>query len=339
MDRDFPPPACAPVPLTDAFGRHIRYLRLSVTDRCNLRCRYCMCDDVEFLPKAEVLTLEELLRVCEAFIRLGVGKLRVTGGEPLARPGIISLIDRLGAFLGGGGLDELTLTTNGTLLARHALDLCAAGVRRINVSLDTLDRERFRAITGQDSLHKVLDGIDAARRLGMAVRINTVAQAGVNDDEFDRLVQWCGDQGCDLALIELMPLGGGAMAGPPLLLDTVRRQLEAHWTLQPLAANGSGPAVYARIGETGQRIGFISPLSHGFCRQCNRVRLTCVGRLVLCLGQEDSVDLRDILRSGLPDGALEAEIVRAVAGKPLEHHFVSTPSAVRTLTPMWRAGG
>lgn len=338
MERDFPHAARERAPLRDAFGRRISYLRLSVTDRCNLRCRYCMGDAVKFLPKADVLTLEELQRISEAFVRLGVSKLRITGGEPLARPGVLRLIERLGTWL-GQGLDELTLTTNGTLLERNALALRAAGVRRVNVSLDTLDAGRFQALTGHDQLDSVLAGIRAARGVGLHVRLNAVAQTGVNEDEFDRLLRWCGEYGCDLALIELMPLGGGASAGPSLSLDGVRRRLEQRWTLQPLDSGDAGPATYARVAETGMRIGFISPLSHAFCRQCNRVRLTCIGRLVLCLGQGEGLDLRALLRRGAPDAELEGAILRAVEDKPLQHHFASRPAAERPVTPMWQMGG
>jgi GTP 3',8-cyclase len=341
MERDFPLSSPTGACLTDSFGRQIRYLRLSVTDRCNLRCRYCMCGEVKFLPKAEVLTLEEMLRISAAFIRLGVVKLRITGGEPLARPGVVGLIGQLGAYLGAGGLEELTLTTNGTLLGRHARELRAAGVRRINVSLDTLDPERFRAITGRDGLEQVMAGIEIARALGMAIRVNVVAQAGVNEDEFDRLLQWCGDHDCDMALIEMMPMGGAASSAPGsvLLLDTVRSRLERRWTLQPLDEHSAGPAVYARVAETGRRVGFITPMSHGFCQQCNRVRLTCVGRLVLCLGQEQGTDLRDVLRAGASDAELETAIATAVLGKPLQHHFATPGEDGHAAAPMWQMGG
>ncbi|MBV8646110.1 GTP 3',8-cyclase MoaA [Paludibacterium sp.] len=324
--------------LTDAFGRRIRYLRLSVTDRCNLRCRYCMGGDVTFLPKREILTLEEMLRVSEVFVRLGVVKVRVTGGEPLARPGVVGLIERLGALLDGGGLEELTLTTNGILLARHASALQAAGVRRVNVSLDTLDASRFQAITGHDGLAQVLAGIEAVRALGIAVRLNTVVQGGVNDDELDRLVAWSGGHGCDMALIECMPMKGAA-AGPALLLDAVRDRLAERWTLQPLSERSTGPADYCRVVETGQRLGFIAPMSHGFCPRCNRVRLTCSGRLVLCLGQDHGVDLRPALREQTSDAALEDAIRAAIASKPPRHHFAASGQTAETAAPMWQMGG
>jgi cyclic pyranopterin phosphate synthase len=294
-----------------------------------------------FLPKAQVLTLEELDAVASAFIGLGVRKLRLTGGEPLARPGIMGLVGRLGERLAAGEFDELTLTTNGSLLAPLAAGLVAAGVRRINVSLDTLDETTFRDITGHGGLGHVLAGIDAARDAGIAVRINTVALAGINDHEFDRLLAWCGEHGCDMALIEMMPLGECDSQGAQhyLPLDFIRRRLATRWTLEPLMQGSGGPAVYVRVAETGRRLGFITPMSHGFCLHCNRVRLTCAGSLVLCLAQERGVDLRTVLRQGASDDDIAAAIAAAVARKPLEHHFTRGAATASETQRMWQVGG
>ncbi|HEX8989942.1 MAG TPA: GTP 3',8-cyclase MoaA [Rhodocyclaceae bacterium] len=325
--------------LSDVFGRDISYLRLSVTDRCNLRCFYCMRSDASFLPRAEVLSLEELERLCAVFAQLGVKKIRLTGGEPLARPGIMGLIARLGRRLKAGEFEELTLTTNGSLLAEQADALAAAGMRRINVSLDTLDEGKFQRITGHGGLDQVIAGIEAARAAGLAVRINTVALKGVNDDEFDDLIAWSGERGCDMALIELMPLGGVQPgADNYLALDAVRRTLARRWTLAPAEASGSGPASYLRIAETGRRLGFITPMSHRFCLRCNRVRLTCAGQLVLCLAREGGIDLRHPLRQGADDAAIADIIAAGVALKPLEHQFGRNygPAAE---TRMWQVGG
>jgi len=325
----------SPAPLIDAHGRQISYLRMSVTDRCDLRCFYCKSDDVRFLPKSEILSLEELERVASAFVGLGVRKLRLTGGEPLVRPGIDQLLARLGRHVASGALDELTLTTNGTHLARHAEALVAAGLRRVNVSLDSLDRWNFERITRRDELPLVLAGIVAARAAGLAVRINAVAMAGINDHEFDAMIRWCGDQGCDMALIEVMPLGNSMEHYLPL--DAARAELARHWTLMPIAYKTGGPARYWQVAETGRRIAFIAPLSHGFCATCNRLRLTCTGRLVLCLGQGSEVDLRGVLRGGDSEG-LEAAIRAAVAAKPAGHSFAA---GIRTaeVRPMWQLGG
>ena len=331
----------APAPLIDPFGRTINYLRFSVTDRCNLRCFYCMGGDVKFLPRSEVLTLEEMERLCAAFIRLGVRKLRLTGGEPLARHGIMTLVERLGKRLATGELDELTVTTNGTLLASYAADLAAAGVRRINVSLDTLDETRFREITGRSGLDQVLAGIDAAREAGMAVRINTVALAGINDDQYDRMLTWCGAHGCDMALIELMPLSGSGLQNSLnyLSLETVRAQLASRWTLEREYPAHGGPAEYMKVAETGRRVGFIAPISHDFCNNCNRVRLTCTGSLVLCLAREHGIDLRRILREDDSDEYLDAMISVAVTLKP-QRHSLAAGAAVYPLTQrMWQVGG
>jgi len=323
--------------LSDAFGRQITYLRLSVTDRCNLRCHYCMRDEVKFLPKPDVLSIEEMERLCDAFIRLGIRKLRLTGGEPLVRHGAMTLIERLGTRVASGELDELTLTTNGTLLARHATALAAAGVRRVNVSLDTLDEVTFRHITHRDGLPEVLAGIDAARAAGLSVRINTVALAGINDSEFDKLIHWCGEHGCDMAMIEMMPLGGlGAEQYLPL--DLVRWNLSHRWTLIPTETKTGGPCRYWSVAETGRQVGFITPMSHGFCGACNRVRVTCTGRLVPCMAQQGGVDLRGALRGSEADDRLEAQILAAINAKPAGHSFAVGATA-GDAQRMWQLGG
>ena len=321
-------------PLIDPFARAITYLRVSVTDRCDFRCVYCMAEHMTFLPKREVLTLEELDRLCSTFVRLGVRKLRVTGGEPLVRKNIMWFFERMGRHLaanGGGGLDELTVTTNGSQLKKHAQALADAGVRRINVSVDTLDKARFQAITRWGRLDQVLDGIEAARDAGLRVKINTVALKAVNDDEVHRLVEWCRDWGMDLTFIEVMPMGD---LGEEDRLDQfwslrdVRARLAERWTLTDTAERTGGPARYARIEETGQRIGFITPLSHNFCESCNRVRLTCTGQLYMCLGQNDDADLRRVLRETDDDAALEAAIREAITRKPKGHDFDYSRSRV-----------
>jgi GTP 3',8-cyclase len=309
----------------DPFGRHISYLRVSVTDRCDFRCVYCMAEDMTFLPKAEVLSLEELDRLCSAFVRKGVKKLRLTGGEPLVRRNIMSLIGSLGRHLDTGALNELTLTTNGSQLARYADELRAAGVKRINVSLDTLDPEKFTAITRWGKLDQVLSGLDAAKRAGLEVKINAVALKGVNDNEFDRLIEWCGEQSFDLTLIEVMPMGdigGETRIDQYLPLSMVRGQLQRRWTLEETDYRTGGPARYYNVRETGRRIGFITPMTHNFCEGCNRVRLTCTGTLFMCLGQHDSADLRAPLRASESDALLDAAIDEAIARKPKGHDFI-----------------
>ena len=311
--------------MIDPFGRHISYLRVSVTDRCDFRCVYCMNEDMTFLPKAEVLSLEEIDRLCAAFVRKGVRKLRLTGGEPLVRRNIMSLVRSLGARLGNGGLEELTLTTNGSQLARFAGELAACGVRRINVSLDTLDAAKFTALTRWGRLEQVLDGLKAAKAAGLAVKINAVALRGVNEDEFDRLIGWCGDQGFDLVFIEVMPMGDmGAetRVDQYLPLSLVRARLERVWTLTETDYRTGGPARYFTVGETGRRLGFITPLTHNFCESCNRVRVTCTGTLYMCLGQEDAADLRAPLRASAGDGLLDAAIDEAISRKPKGHDFI-----------------
>ena len=309
--------------MIDPFGRPITYLRVSVTDRCDLRCVYCMSEDMTFLPKAEILSLEELERLCAAFIRLGTNKIRITGGEPLVRKDVISLFRSLGTRI-GNGLDELTVTTNGTQLARHAADLHAAGVRRVNVSLDTLDPARFTAMTRWGKIEKTLDGIFAARAAGLAVRINAVAMKGVNEDEFDDMIAWCGEHGFDLCLIETMPLGDieGDRTDQYLPLSTVRSRLRQTWTLTETEYKTGGPARYFTVAQTGSRIGFITPMTHNFCESCNRVRLTCTGTLYMCLGQDDQADFRRILRAGATDADLDAAILAALAHTPQGHDFV-----------------
>jgi len=316
-------------PLIDPFGRAITYVRVSVTDRCDFRCTYCMSEDMHFLPKADILSLEELERLCTAFIRLGTRRLRLTGGEPLVRRNIMELVRNLGRHVANGALEELTLTTNGSQLARYADELRAAGVKRINVSLDTLDPERFQAITRWGRLSQVMEGLEAARQAGLAVKINTVALKGVNDGELDEMLAWCGRQGFDLTLIEVMPLGdmdgngGGAVREEQFLsLRTVRADLEKRWTLLDSDHRTGGPARYVTVKETGQRLGFITPLSHNFCESCNRVRITCTGTLFMCLGQEDAADLRTPLRADPTEAALVRTIREAITRKPQGHDFI-----------------
>ncbi len=311
--------------MRDPFGREITYLRVSVTDRCDFRCVYCMAEDMTFLPKSEILTLEELDRVCSAFVGLGVRKLRLTGGEPLVRRDIMTLFRSLGRHLKTGALDELTVTTNGSQLTRHAEALREAGVERINVSLDTLDPQKFAAITRWGKLDKVLAGIEAARKAGLRIKINTVALKGVNEDEFDRLIAWCGGEGFDLTFIEVMPMGeigGDARLDQYLPLSLLRARLRKSWTLDEIDHRTGGPARYVRVRETGGRLGFITPLTHNFCESCNRVRLTCTGTLYMCLGQEDAADLRAPVRHSECDEPLLEAIREAISRKPKGHDFI-----------------
>jgi cyclic pyranopterin phosphate synthase len=311
-------------PLIDPFARAISYLRVSVTDRCDFRCVYCMAENMTFLPKAELLTLEELDRLCSAFVRLGVQKLRITGGEPLVRKGIMQFFRAMSRHLESGALRELTLTTNGSQLARHAAELASCGVRRINVSLDTLDPDRFARVTRWGRLPQVMEGIAAAKAAGMKVKINTVALKGFNEDEVFTLAEWCAAEGHTLTFIEVMPmgdLGGEDRIGQYWSLRELRARLSERYTLTDLDERTGGPARYVRIEETGQKLGFITPLTHNFCESCNRVRLTCTGELFMCLGQEDKADLRAALRSGGDDGALEQAIRGAIARKPKGHDF------------------
>jgi cyclic pyranopterin phosphate synthase len=311
--------------MIDPFGRHITYLRVSVTDRCDFRCVYCMAEDMTFLPKAEILSLEELDRLCSAFIGLGVKKLRLTGGEPLVRKNIMFLFRALSRHLESGALEELTLTTNGSQLAKYADELRTLGVRRVNVSVDTLDPQKFTAITRWGRLDKVQEGLAAARTAGLQIKINAVALKGVNEDEIDDLVAWCGREGFDLTLIEVMPMGdiGGEMRLDQYLpLSVVRARLSQRWTLDEIDYRTGGPARYVRVRETGGRLGFITPLTHNFCESCNRVRVTCTGTLYMCLGQEDAADLRAPLRASESDTLLEAAIHEAIARKPKGHDFI-----------------
>jgi len=311
-------------PLIDGFGRTVRYLRLSVTDRCDLRCVYCMAERPDFLPKSDLLTLEELDRLATAFISLGVRKLRITGGEPLVRKDVMSLIQGVSRHLSAGSLEELTLTTNGSQLAQHAETLRAAGVRRVNISLDTLDPATFSRLTRGGDLARTLDGIAAAQAAGLAVKINTVALKADNAADLPGLITWAHQRDMDLTLIEAMPMGeiGADRTAQFLSLAEVREQLSAFWTLDDLPLNTGGPARYVRVRETGGRLGFITPLSHTFCESCNRVRLTCTGTLHTCLGREDATDLRGLMRAGATDAELQLAIRDAVNGKPQGHDFV-----------------
>lgn len=309
-------------PLTDGFGRRITYLRLSVTDRCDLRCRYCMSEAMTFLPRSEVMTIDEMAVIADAFVARGVRKIRLTGGEPLVRRGVNELARMIGRHLVDGRLEELTVTTNATRLAEHASALTEAGVRRINVSLDTLQPERFRQITRTGDLARVLGGIESAKTAGLRIKINMVALKGVNEDEIETMVRWCGDQGFDLTLIETMPLGvvDEDRTDHYLPLDGVQRRLAERFTLLAAPDRTGGPARYVRVAETGTRLGFITPLTNNFCDGCNRVRLTASGRLYMCLGHDDRVDLREALRGGGAD-ALDAAIDTALRLKPARHEF------------------
>ena len=309
--------------MIDPFGRAISYLRVSVTDRCDFRCVYCMAEDMTFLPKRDLLTLEELDRLCTAFIEKGVRKLRITGGEPLVRRNIMSLFESLGRHL-GNGLDELTLTTNGSQLERFALALKAAGVRRVNISLDTLDREKFKAITRWGELGKVMAGIRAAQNAGLAIKLNAVALKGVNEDEIPGMIRFAHGEGMDITLIETMPLGDidGDRTDQYLPLSLVRARLAETFTLIDLPDRTGGPARYVRVVETGGRLGFITPLTHNFCESCNRVRITCTGTLYMCLGQEDAADLRAPLRASEGNELLSRAIDDAISRKPKGHDFV-----------------
>ncbi len=310
--------------MIDPYGRKISYLRVSVTDRCDFRCTYCMAEDMTFLPKQELLTLEELDRLCSAFVAKGVRRLRITGGEPLVRRNVMSLFRGLGRHLETGALDELTLTTNGSQLARFAADLRQAGVKRVNVSLDTLDETKFAAITRWGRLGQVREGIDAALSAGLKIKINTVALRGVNEDEIGDMVAWAHGQGMDISLIETMPLGeiDGDRISHYLPLSIVRASLARRFTLSDSAYVTGGPSRYVDVAETGGRLGFITPLTHNFCESCNRVRLTCTGTLFMCLGQDDSAELRPVLRTTQDDHALAQAIDDAIARKPKGHDFI-----------------
>jgi len=331
-----------PPALVDGFGRKVRYLRLSVTDRCDLRCVYCMAEHMTFLPKAEVLSLEELDHIASTFIGLGTRKLRITGGEPLVRKGLMELIENLRRHLKTGALDELTLTTNGTRLVELAPRLSAAGVERINVSVDTLNPELFRALTRGGDLAKVLAGIAAAQAAGLRVKINTVALRHDNAAEIPELIRWAHGEDLDITLIETMPLGEieADRTEQYLSLSALRRELESFWTLEDIPLNTGGPARYVRVEETGGRLGFITPLSHNFCEACNRVRLTCTGTLHTCLGQEDATDLRAVLRAGASDAELAKAIRAAILGKPKGHDFqIARAAAPAVARHMSTTGG
>jgi len=328
----------SPPVLVDSFGRTVTYLRLSVTDRCDLRCVYCMSEHMTFLPKAQVLTLEELERIAGAFVGLGVRKLRITGGEPLVRKGMMGLIGSLGRHLKTGALEELTLTTNGTQLAQFAGQLADAGMRRINVSLDTLKPDLFRKLTRGGDLAKVIAGIDAAQAAGLKVKLNAVALKDDNAAELPELIRWAHGRGLEVTLIETMPMGEveADRTDQYLSLTQLRAELESFWTLTDLAVTTGGPARYVEVAETGGRLGFITPLSHNFCEACNRVRLTCTGTLHTCLGREEAADLRAVLRSGGSDADLVDAIRLAVNAKPQGHDFhierASAPAVARHMS-------
>ena len=323
--------------LVDPFGRAITYLRVSVTDRCDFRCTYCMAEDMTFLPRKNLLTLEEIDRLSSAFIQRGVRKLRLTGGEPLVRRNVMSLIESLSRHL-GGGLDELTLTTNGSQLYRFADQLADLGVKRINVSLDTLDAAKFGVLTRWGDFNQVMRGIDAAARAGLKIKINAVALRDMNEDEIEDLLRWAHGRGFDLTLIETMPLGdvGTDRTDQYLPLSLVRARLSQHFALEDIPDRTGGPARYVRVRETGGRLGFITPMTHNFCESCNRVRVTCTGTLYMCLGQEDSADLREPMRASDSDELLHAAINNAIARKPKGHDFVidrdSAPAVTRHMS-------
>ena len=309
--------------LIDPYGRTVSYLRISVTDRCDFRCVYCMSEDMTFLPKKDLLSLEELETVCRTFMSLGVKKIRLTGGEPLVRKGIMQLINNLGSEV-GSNLDELTITTNGSQLSKMAENLYLAGVRRLNISLDTLDENKFTAITRWGKLNQVLEGLKEAKRVGLKIKINAVALKGVNDEELEDMIVWCGNQGFDMTIIEVMPMGdigGERRLDQYLPLSQVRQNLSKRFTLVDIPERTSGPARYVKIIETGGKLGFITPLTHNFCESCNRVRLTCTGELFMCLGQEDNADLRSALRNGGEEALIKA-IEESILRKPKGHDFI-----------------
>ncbi|MAI50039.1 MAG: GTP 3',8-cyclase MoaA [Rhodospirillaceae bacterium] len=310
--------------LIDPYDRHVSYLRVSVTDRCDFRCVYCMSENMTFLPKSDMLSLEELDQLCSAFVNRGVRKLRISGGEPLVRRNIMWLFERLGRHLDTSALEELTLTTNASQLERYATALYDAGVRRVNVSMDTLNSDKFALITRWGKLDKVIGGIEAAAAAGLKIKINAVALKGVNDDEIHDMVSWCGERGFDLTFIEVMPLGeigGKARLDQYWPLSMVRAELKKHWTLNDIDDSTGGPARYVRVGETGERVGFITPMTHNFCESCNRVRLTCTGTLYMCLGQEDAANLRAPLREN-NEALLMDAIDEAISRKPQGHDFI-----------------
>jgi cyclic pyranopterin phosphate synthase len=324
--------------MIDPFGREVSYLRVSVTDRCDFRCRYCMSEDMTFLPRRDLLSLEELDRLCSAFVRLGVKKLRLTGGEPLVRRNIMGLIRNLSRHLESGDLEELTLTTNASQLEKFAQELADCGVRRLNVSVDSLNRDKFKDITRRGDLDQVFKGLQAAKDAGLKIKINTVALKDVNDGEFNDLIKWCGDEGFDLTFIETMPMGeiDDDRADHYLSLTQIRKDLEKTWTLEDIPLKTGGPATYVSVGETGGRVGFITPMSHNFCEGCNRVRVTCTGTLYMCLGQNDQADLITPLRQSEGDELLTQAIEEAISRKPKGHDFVidrnSRPAVARHMS-------
>ncbi len=311
-------------PIIDPFGRHITYLRVSVTDRCDFRCVYCMSENMTFLPKKDLLSLEELDRLCTAFINKGVKRLRLTGGEPLVRKNIMWLIKSLSRHLDSGALNEMTLTTNGSQLSRFAEELYACGVRRINLSIDTLKPDKFKAITRWGDIEQVMEGLNAAQKAGLKIKLNTVALKGINDDEIDDLIKFAHGRGADLTFIETMPMGDidGDRTDRYLPLSTLRKQISERWTLKDIPYRTGGPAQYVEIGETGGKVGFITPMSHNFCESCNRVRVTCTGIMYMCLGQDDAADLRAPLRAQDNDAAISKAIDEAIARKPKGHDFI-----------------
>ncbi len=329
------PPADQASQMIDPFGRHVTYLRVSVTDRCDFRCVYCMAENMTFLPKRDLLTLEELDRVCTAFVDKGVRKLRITGGEPLVRRNIMQFFRGMSRHLDSGALEELTLTTNGSQLTKYAGELADCGVRRINVSIDTLKPDKFKEITRWGDLEKVLDGLQAAKNAGMQIKINAVALKGVNDDEIDDLIRFSHGQGFDLTLIETMPMGDidGDRTDQYLPLSMVRADLQDRWTLEDIPYKTGGPARYVEIKETGGRLGFITPMTHNFCESCNRVRLTCTGTLYMCLGQNDAADLKIPLRTSPEPAALYAAIDEAIGRKPKGHDFIIDRRTKRPAVP------
>ena len=321
-----------PSPLIDPFDRTISYLRVSVTDRCDFRCVYCMSEKMQFLPKKDLLTLEELDKVCSVFVEMGIKKIRITGGEPLVRRNILSFFEGISRHLISGALSELTLTTNGSQLVKFAKPLSDLGIKRVNISLDTLNPEKFKEITRWGRLDQVLEGVQAAKSAGLAVKINTVALKKTNENELHQFVKWCGDEGFDLTFIEVMPMGDFGVEDrldQYWSLKDLRGELEKRWTLEDLSISTGGPARYSSVKETGQRIGFITPLTHNFCESCNRVRLTCTGQLFMCLGQEEDADLRSALRLNSKNDILLRQRIRsAVARKPKGHDFDYTRQKV-----------
>ncbi|MCO5164295.1 MAG: GTP 3',8-cyclase MoaA [Mesorhizobium sp.] len=318
-------------PMIDPFGRSITYLRVSVTDRCDFRCTYCMAEDMTFLPKKDLLSLEELDRLCSVFIEKGVRKLRLTGGEPLVRKNIMHLVRQLSRHISSGALDELTLTTNGSQLAKHAAELADCGIRRINVSVDTLDPDKFRTITRWGNLERVLEGIDAAQAAGIHVKINAVALKGFNDAELADLMRWAHGRGMDMTIIETMPMGeiDADRTDQYLPLSLLRANLERQFTFRDIPFKTGGPARYVEVAETGGKLGFITPMTHNFCESCNRVRITCTGTLYMCLGQEDAADLRAPLRASEGNDLLSNAIDEAIGRKPEGHDFVIDRSTRR----------